>query len=60
MRRSETEPEKRLPPFVVRSPLQPMRSVDDARAGSVMTAASWKASAPSRKAESVVGEDEGE
>jgi hypothetical protein len=37
-----------------------MRSVEDARAGSVMTAASWKASAPSRKAESVVGEAEGE
>ena len=37
-----------------------MRSVEDARAGSVMTAASWKASAPSRKAESWKGEAEGE
>ena len=60
MRRSETEPAKRLPPFVVKSPLQPMRSVEEARAGSTTVAASWKASAPSRKAESVVGDDEGE
>jgi hypothetical protein len=46
--------------LAVRSPLQPTRSVEAARAGSVMAAASWKASAPSRKAESVWGEAEGE
>ena len=59
MRRSETEPAYRLPELVVRSPLQPTRSVDEARAGSVMFAADAKTSAPSRKAESVKGEDEG-
>jgi hypothetical protein len=52
MRRLLTEPAKRLPPFAVESPLQPTRSVKAARAGSVMVAASLKASAPSRKAES--------
>jgi len=38
MRRSETEPAKRLPPFVARSPLQPTRSVEEEAAGSVMVA----------------------
>jgi hypothetical protein len=52
MRSSASAPAKRLPPFIVRSLLQPTRSVEAARAGSVMAAASWKASAPSRKAES--------
>jgi hypothetical protein len=37
-----------------------MRSVAAARAGSETAAASWKASAPSRKADSVKGEAEGE
>jgi len=52
-RRSERLPAKGLPPFTVRSPLQPTRSVEEARAGSVMVAACAKTSAPSRKAVSV-------
>jgi hypothetical protein len=60
MRSSESEPAKRLPELEVRLPLQPMRSVEEARAGSVMVGARAKTSAPSRKAESVVGEAEGE
>ena len=60
MRSSASEPAKSEPALMVRSPFQPMRSVEAARAGSVMVAASWKASAPSRKAESEKGEVEGE
>jgi hypothetical protein len=52
MRSSASEPKKGEPEFVVRSPLQPTRSVEEAAAGSVMDAACWNASAPSRKAES--------
>jgi hypothetical protein len=52
MRRSERLPAKRLPPFVARSPLQPMRRVEAEAAGSVMVAAEASASAPSRKIES--------
>ena len=37
-----------------------MRIVEAVRAGSETVVASWKASAPSRKAESVKGEVEGE
>ena len=59
MRSSAREPAKRLPPLVVRSPLQPTRSVEAAREGSVTAGAEAKTSAPSRKAESVKGEDEG-
>lgn len=59
MRRSDREPEKRLPELVVRSPLQPTRSVDAEAAGSVIVFASWKIFAPSRKAESK-GMGEGE
>jgi hypothetical protein len=37
-----------------------MRSVEAVRAGSETVVASWKVSAPSRKAETVKGEAEGE
>jgi len=60
MRISASEPEKRLPELEVRSPLQPTRSVEEARAGSVMVAAEAKTNAPSRKAEREKGEAEGE
>jgi hypothetical protein len=60
MRRSETLPAKRLPPFVARSPLQPMRRVEAEAAGSVMVAAEARASAPSRKAVSGNGDADGE
>ena len=60
MRRSLSEPAKRLPPFVARSPLQPTRSVEAEAAGSEMLAAVAKTSAPSRKAVSWYGEADGE
>ena len=53
------EPAKRLPTFVAGSPLQPTRREEPEAAGSVTVVASWKASAPSRKAERS-GEDDGE
>jgi hypothetical protein len=53
-------PAKRLPALVERSPLQPTRSVEAEAAGSVMLTAKAKTSAPSRKAESVLDEAEGE
>ena len=49
MRRSAREPAKRLPPFVVRSPLQPTRRVAAEAAGSVKAADVLLTSAPSRK-----------
>ena len=60
MRISASEPAKRLPAFTERSPLQPMRRVEEARAGSVMVAEEARTSAPSRKAESVFGEADDE
>jgi hypothetical protein len=61
MRRSERLPAKRLPPFVVRLPLQPTRSEEEeAAAGSATVAAFAKTSAPSRKAESEMGAADGE
>jgi hypothetical protein len=49
MRSSASEPAKRLPPFVARSPLQPIRSVEEEAGGSVMVAAAeGRMSAPSR------------
>jgi hypothetical protein len=43
-----------------RSPLQPTRRVEAERGGSVIVAAVENTRAPSRKAESVGGDDEGE
>jgi hypothetical protein len=62
MRSSASEPAKRLPLFAAadRSPLQPTRSVEEEAAGSVMVADCWRTSAPSRKAESETGADDGE
>ena len=60
MRSSASEPAKSEPPFEERSPLQPTRRVEAEAAGSVMVAAEARTSAPSRKAESVKGEAEGE
>ena len=60
MRRSERLPAKRLPPFVVRLPLQPTRSVEEEAAGSVMVALRAKTSAPLRKSESARGAADGE
>jgi hypothetical protein len=60
MRSSASAPAKSEPALAVTSPLQPTRSVEDARVGSVTVAPSWKASTPSRKAKSVKGEAEGE
>ena len=58
-RSSASAPEKRLPPFVDRSPLQPTRSVEAAAGGRVIVAFCWSTSAPSRKADSERGEAEG-
>ncbi len=60
MRSSASASAKRLPPFEVRLPLQPTRSVEEEAAGSVMVALRAKTSAPSRKAESVMVEADGE
>ena len=60
MRRSLSAPVNSEPALVVRSPLQPTRRDEEARAGSVMVAACAKASAPSRNAESEKGAAEGE
>ena len=60
MRRSERLPAKSEPPFAVRLPLQPTRSEEEEAGGSEMAAADARKSAPSRKAESVKGEAEGE
>jgi hypothetical protein len=60
MRSSASAPAKRLPPFVARSPLQPMRSEEAEAAGSVMVVAVAKTSAPSKKAVSWYGEADGE
>ena len=59
MRKSLSSPAKSEPPFALRLPLQPTRSVEAEAAGNVMVAAEARTSAPSRKAESEKGEAEG-
>ena len=51
MRKSLSAPEKSEPELTARFPLQPMRSVEAARAGSVTFAARCNTSTPSRKTE---------
>ena len=58
MRKSLRAPAKRLP--LIESPLQPMRREEDAADGCAMVVVEAKASKPSRKADSMKGEAEGE
>ena len=60
MRSSASAPANKLPPFAIRSPLQPTRSVEAEAAGSVTAALRAKTSAPSMKAVSEYGEADGE
>ena len=60
MRKSLSAPEKSEPELTARSPLQPTRSVEAVRAGSVMFAARASTSTPSRKADSCKGAAAGE